>query len=65
MYDDLPPCVADWERRMAQRPVNVPLAVWQGAVALASVRHPNATWPTPQDQADALTVLAAAAPLVL
>ena len=65
MYDDLPPCVADWERLMAQRPVNVPLAVWRGAVALASVRHPNATWPQPQDQADALTVLAAAAPLVL
>lgn len=62
---EVPACVIKWERLLAMKPPQVPSAVWKGAVALALVRHPNAAYPQPQDQADALTVLSAAAPIVL
>lgn len=65
MADELPACVAEWERLLAMKPLAVPTSVWCGAVGLARVRHPNAPYPQPQDQADALTVLASAAPGVL
>lgn len=65
MSDDLPASIVKWECLVALRPANTPVAVWKGAIALALVRHPSAAYPQPQDQADALTVLASAAPNVL
>lgn len=58
----LPPSVAEWERLMTLRPLHISEAVWKGGIAIAMVHHPKDPYPLPQDTADALTVLAAAAP---